>query len=59
MEDTPMKETYIVPEMEIIGFDSEDVITTSIETDRNNAYQDIKEMTSKDNGGRAVPNGWY
>ena len=24
-----MKETYTVPEMEIIGFDNEDVITTS------------------------------
>ena len=54
-----MKESYEALEMEVIAFDSEDVITTSIETDRNNAYQDIKEMTSKDNGGRAVPNGWY
>ena len=25
-----MKETYIVPEMEIIAFEAEDVITTSI-----------------------------
>ena len=28
-----MKETYVVPEMEIIGFDSEDVITASGLTD--------------------------
>ncbi len=28
-----MKETYIVPEMEITGFDSEDVITASGLTD--------------------------
>ena len=54
-----MKREYERLILAITHFDSEDVITTSIETDRNNAYQDIMEMTSKGNGGRDVPNGWY